>query len=79
MFSARCEERGREAVEVLTKEGLSPKFHQLDIDDITSIQTLKQFLLDNYGGLDILVNNAGMAFKVCGACWLTFDLQLVEC
>jgi len=48
----------------LQKEGLHPKFHQLDIDDQESIQVLRQFLVDTYGGLDILVNNAGIAYKV---------------
>ena len=49
----------------LAKEGLSPKFHQLDIDDTSSINKLKDFVKDKYGGLNILVNNAGVAYKVC--------------
>lgn len=61
---ARDEGRGRAAVVELEKEGLHPKFHQLDIDDQGSIDKLKKFLSDNYGGLDLLVNNAGIAFKV---------------
>ena len=47
----------------LEKEGLKPKYHQLDVEDITSITKLKDFLLDEYGGLDVLVNNAGIAYK----------------
>jgi NAD(P)-dependent dehydrogenase (short-subunit alcohol dehydrogenase family) len=63
-LTARDEARGQAAVVELEKEGLHPKFHQLDINDVSSIQRLYQFLLDTYGGLDILVNNAAIAYKV---------------
>lgn len=63
-ITARDESRGNKAVEELTKEGLSPKFHQLDIDDPPSIDRLRDFLQQTYGGLDILVNNAGIAYKM---------------
>jgi len=61
---ARDESRGQDAVAAFAKEGLHPKYHQLDIDDEESIKRLRQFLVDNYGGLDLLVNNAGIAYKV---------------
>ncbi|EGW00852.1 Carbonyl reductase [NADPH] 1 [Cricetulus griseus] len=57
------EERGKAAVQQLQAEGLSPRFHQLDIDDLQSIRALRDFLLKEYGGLDVLINNAGIAFK----------------
>jgi len=63
-LTARSVERGVAAVEFLQSEGLSPKFHQLDIDDVGSIEKLRDFLLGEYGGLDVLINNAGIAFKV---------------
>lgn len=66
-MTARSEERGLAAVEELKKLGLNPKFHQLNIDDHSSIENLRDFLKANYGGLDILVNNAAIAFKV-GKC-----------
>ena len=66
---ARDEARGLAAVEALEKEGLSPKFHQLDILSDDSIKTISKFFVDKYGGLDILVNNAGIAFKV-GYHWI---------
>ena len=66
---ARDEARGLAAVEALEKEGLSPKFHQLDILSDDSIKTICKFFVDKYGGLDILVNNAGIAFKV-GCHWI---------
>jgi len=62
-LTARDESRGKAAVESLEKEGLAPKFHQLDICDHASIVRLKDFLQSNYQGLDVLVNNAGIAFK----------------
>ena len=63
-LTSRNEERGKEAVAKLNKEGLKPQFHQLDIDDRTSVERLRDYLKKTYGGLDILINNAGIAFKV---------------
>lgn len=63
LLTARDETRGRAAVQQLQAEGLSPRFHQLDIDDPQSIRALRDFLLKEYGGLDVLVNNAGIYFK----------------
>ncbi|XP_033743359.1 carbonyl reductase [NADPH] 1-like [Pecten maximus] len=62
-LTARNAELGKRAVQSLKAEGLDPKFHQLDITDITSINRLRDHLQEHYGGLDILVNNAGIAFK----------------
>ncbi|KAM8816956.1 carbonyl reductase [NADPH] 1 [Rhynchonycteris naso] len=64
MLTARDETRGQAAVQKLQAEGLTPRFHQLDIDDLQSIRVLRDFLRKEYGGLDVLVNNAGIAFKV---------------
>ncbi|KAK2564749.1 Carbonyl reductase [NADPH] 1 [Acropora cervicornis] len=58
------EQRGLDAVNSLSKEGCTAKFHQLDILSQESIQKLKKFLEEQYGGLDILVNNAGIAYKM---------------
>ncbi|XP_073440744.1 carbonyl reductase [NADPH] 1-like [Dendrobates tinctorius] len=63
-LTARDPKLGEEAVKALNKEGLSPHFHQLDINKLSSIQGLRDFLKEKYGGLDVLVNNAGIAFKV---------------
>lgn len=68
VLAARDEERGQTAVQKLQAEGLSPRFHQLDIDDPQSIRALRDFLRKEYGGLNVLVNNAGIAFRSrCGA------------
>ena len=63
-LTARSEDLGRAAVETLEAEGLKPKFHQLDINSSESIETLKRYVVDNYGGVDVLVNNAAIAFKM---------------
>ncbi|KAL1788176.1 carbonyl reductase [NADPH] 1 [Sigmodon hispidus] len=63
LLTARDEARGKAAVQQLQAEGLNPRFHQLDINDLQSIRALRDFLRKEYGGLDVLVNNAGIAFK----------------
>ncbi|KAF6203683.1 hypothetical protein GE061_002016 [Apolygus lucorum] len=63
ILTARDVERGENAVSQLKQEGLSPAFHQLDIDDIESIKKFASFIKTQYGGIDVLVNNAAIAFK----------------
>ncbi|KAJ8705190.1 hypothetical protein PYW07_011017 [Mythimna separata] len=62
-LTARDEERGKNAVADLKKEGLNPKFHQLDVTDKKSLEVFRDYIKTNYGGIDILVNNAAIAFK----------------
>jgi len=62
-LTSRDEGRGKEAQKELQGEGLSPSFHQLDIDDENSVIELRDYLREKYGGIDILVNNAAIAFK----------------
>ncbi|BFZ15156.1 hypothetical protein BsWGS_18195 [Bradybaena similaris] len=63
VLTARNEDRGRQAIQKLEKEGLHPKFHQLDITDHASVLRLRDFLQKNYSGLDVLVNNAAIAYE----------------
>ncbi|KAK2498950.1 hypothetical protein MC885_010127 [Smutsia gigantea] len=56
--------RGQTAVQQLQAEGLSPRFHLLDICNRQSIRALRDFLLKEYGGLDVLVNNAASPSRV---------------
>ncbi|CAH4032796.1 carbonyl reductase [NADPH] 1-like [Pieris brassicae] len=63
-LTSRDLNRGQNAVAELNKEGLRPKYHQLDITDPKSVEKLRDYLKENYGGIDILVNNAAIAFKV---------------
>uniref|UniRef100_UPI003AAEC371 carbonyl reductase [NADPH] 1 n=1 Tax=Centroberyx gerrardi TaxID=166262 RepID=UPI003AAEC371 len=62
-LTARDSGRGEEAVKSLASEGLKPMFHQLDINDLSSITAAAAYFKDKYGGVDVLVNNAGIAFK----------------
>ncbi|CAN2387571.1 15-hydroxyprostaglandin dehydrogenase (NADP+) activity [Pristimantis euphronides] len=63
-LTARNPKLGEEAIKALNKEGLCPHFHQLDINDMSSIRALRDFFKKKYDGLDVLINNAGIAFKV---------------
>ena len=65
-LTSRNTERGHDAVKELEGEGLKPKYHQLDICDVSSIEKLRDTMLSNYGGIDVLVNNAGIAFFSAG-------------
>ncbi|GFP93026.1 (+)-neomenthol dehydrogenase [Phtheirospermum japonicum] len=62
VLTARNEKRGIEAVEKLKKSGLSDyvMFHQLDVTDFSSVDSLAGFIKSKIGKLDILVNNAGV-------------------
>lgn len=64
LLTARDEERGQAAVKELQAQGMTPKFHQLDISSRDSCEKLRDFIETHYGGLDILVNNAGMALRL---------------
>ncbi|XP_078513015.1 carbonyl reductase [NADPH] 1-like [Lissotriton helveticus] len=64
-LTARDPKLGESSVKKLEEEeGLTSHFHQLDITDLQSIRTLKDFMKKEYGGIDVLINNAGIAFKV---------------
>lgn len=62
-LTSRDVERGITAVEELKKEGLNPKYHQLDITDRKSLETFRDYVKEKYGGIDVLINNAAIAFK----------------
>lgn len=62
-LTSRNVELGKKALADLEKEGLHPKYHQLDITDNKSIETFRDFIKKEHGGIDILVNNAAIAFK----------------
>jgi len=60
ILTARNEEKGKEAVEKLQKEGLDIVFHQLDVTDEKSVQQAANYVKENFGKLNILINNAGI-------------------
>lgn len=58
VLTARDEKRGLEAVEKLKEFGVSDDqvvFHQLDVTDPKSIESLANFIKTQFGKLDILV------------------------
>ncbi|XP_076247362.1 carbonyl reductase [NADPH] 1 [Calliopsis andreniformis] len=63
-LTARDVTRGLNAVKQLEEQGLTAKFHQLDVTDESSISTFRDYLQKTHDGLDVLVNNAAIAFKV---------------
>lgn len=63
-LTSRDASRGKAATENLEKLGLKPHFHQLDIDDESSVLKFRNYLQTTYGGLDVLVNNAAIAYKM---------------
>ncbi|XP_034836981.1 carbonyl reductase [NADPH] 1-like [Maniola hyperantus] len=62
-LTSRDVKRGEQAVADLQKEGLNPKYHQLDITEAKSVEVFRDYLKEKYGGIDVLVNNAAIAFK----------------
>ncbi|KAM7459611.1 hypothetical protein LguiA_036605 [Lonicera macranthoides] len=68
VLTARDEKRGNEAVNNLNSSGLLDIFfHQLDVMDSTSIDSLVDYIKIQFGKLDILVNNAGVAGVIVDA------------
>ena len=63
-LTARDASKGLAAVAQLEVQGLEPKFHQLDVTSIESVEALKQHIIDKYGGVDILINNAGIDYQL---------------
>ncbi|CAG9567625.1 unnamed protein product [Danaus chrysippus] len=59
-LTSRDEKRGRDAVAELNKQGLQPKYYQLDVSDKNSVLKFKNYIEANYGGIDILINNAAV-------------------
>ncbi|KAK3003026.1 hypothetical protein RJ639_019436 [Escallonia herrerae] len=60
VLTARDEKRGVDATRALQSSGLSNVvFHQLDVQDPKSVESLGKFIHDQFGRLDVLVNNAG--------------------
>ncbi|XP_026733551.1 carbonyl reductase [NADPH] 3-like isoform X1 [Trichoplusia ni] len=55
--------RGKQALADLEKEGLHPKYHQLDVTDKQSLEKFRDYMKSKYSGIDVLVNNAAIAFS----------------
>lgn len=61
-LTARDPEKAHEAIHALSYLGLVPKFHKLEVTKKESVESLRDHLMENYGGLDILINNAAIIF-----------------
>lgn len=66
-LTSRDETRGRKAIEDLNKLGLYPEYHQLDIDDESSVLKLRDFLVSKHGGLDVLVYCTFLISYLCNS------------
>ncbi|CDP18266.1 unnamed protein product [Coffea canephora] len=63
LLTARDKKRGVDAVELKESNDFSDQdllFHQLDVEDSSSVASLAEFVKTQFGRLDILVNNAGI-------------------
>lgn len=61
---ARNPARGREAVQLLEKEGLHPELLILDVGSEESVTAARQSLQQSHNRLDVLINNAAVLLKV---------------
>ncbi|MBF0504594.1 MAG: SDR family oxidoreductase [Candidatus Omnitrophica bacterium] len=60
VLTSRNEKEGLEAVANFNKQGLSVRFHPLDVTSPSQILKLKDFLSKEFGRCDCIVNNAGI-------------------
>ncbi|MGG4444662.1 SDR family oxidoreductase [Brevibacillus fortis] len=60
LITCRDDEKGRQAVEGMQKEGLSVMYQVVDVKDSQSIGQMIKSVENNFGRLDVLVNNAGI-------------------
>lgn len=62
ILSSRNKEKGQKAIQKLGNQNPNLIYHQLDVTDIKSIETLKNFIQNRFEKLDVLVNNAGINY-----------------
>lgn len=60
ILGARDEEKGRQAADALTGDGLATEARPLDVADSSSIESFARTLEQDPGRVDVLVNNAGV-------------------
>ncbi|MGH7145155.1 MAG: SDR family oxidoreductase [Planctomycetota bacterium] len=60
VLTARDEAKGRDAVQLLSREGLHPRFFPLDVTSPASVAALGKLVEREFGRIDILVNNAAL-------------------
>ena len=62
ILTSRSEDKGRAALADIAQEGFDITYHQLDVNNVQSIATIKEWIISTYGRLDVLVNNAGINY-----------------
>jgi NAD(P)-dependent dehydrogenase (short-subunit alcohol dehydrogenase family) len=77
IMTARNMQSGRPVVNELRKQWKHVWYHQLDVNDESSIQDICQYVDSSYGKLDILINNAGV-FLDDGRISLDLDLDILR-
>ncbi len=60
LITCRDEDKGRQTVEEMRKEGLSVELQVVDVNDVQSIKQMIERVEHDFGRLDVLVNNAGI-------------------
>ncbi|MFA7387712.1 MAG: SDR family oxidoreductase [Thiohalobacteraceae bacterium] len=60
VMTSRDPGQGEAAAEQLRNDGLSIRYHRLDVTEPDSIRALAGFVEKEFGQLDVLVNNAGV-------------------
>lgn len=60
ILTSRDEKKGHAAVEKLHAEGFDIHYHTLDVTSPESIESIYEYVRDEFNRLDILVNNAGV-------------------
>ncbi|MGG4343654.1 SDR family NAD(P)-dependent oxidoreductase [Paenibacillus lautus] len=60
LITCRDEDKGRQTVKEIQREGLSVELQVVDVNDVQSIRQMIERVKDDFGRLDVLVNNAGI-------------------
>jgi len=60
LITCRDEDKGRQTVEEMRKEGLSVELQVVDVNDGQSVKRMIERVEHDFGRLDVLVNNAGI-------------------
>lgn len=60
LITCRDEDKGRQTVKEIQREGLSVELQVVDVNDVQSIRQMIERVKDDFARLDVLVNNAGI-------------------
>ncbi len=62
VLTGRNTEKGKLAAQKMQSQNLDVHFHFMDVNNLGSIETVKDFIEKKFGKLDVLVNNAGIHY-----------------